>query len=717
MKKLFSLLTLALLTMSAWAATTVTIDFSQQGYGNAEEVTELTIQPVTVTLDQGNNANNSPKYYTTGSGVRLYVDNTLTLTSAGDNITKAVFTFSANNYTFGANATVSSGTLDTEGSVTTWTGDAESFTVINGQTCRLQKIEVTLGEGGETPVDPEPEPKTYKKVTSVDELVEGQKYIMVYEGSPSAVMGTIVNYGASVTASVSNSTVTTKDAVELTLAGQEGAWTFATADGKYIAWNSGNTLNLNDEADEKSQWTVTEKENSGFILTNVGTTDRILQYNSGSPRFACYTGSQKDAVLYILDENATPIEAETAESLEIANDLGDGKNFNFTGSAVVTAQKGSYLWLRDDTGYGLIYGSINDGDNPTFENGTILAAGWNATVQNHNDLIEFVGATGVEASEETDPQTAAIQTITALDADMINAYVQVLNVKSFTVNGRNVTANIADGTTMAMYQTFNDVTIPNFPGNYTVEGAVNIYDGTLQLIIINITGDPDPVTTYDFYLVEDASDLKDGDKIILVGSHEEKFYALNKLLSTNFDAIEVERNEENGMITTGFANIITLEANGDYWNFKTDNGYLYAASSESNHMKLEDEVDADGNANALIYMDTDSMSISFQGTNTRNYLRFNYNNGAPRFSCYAVTSSVKTPAYIYKMVTDEPQVMRGDVNDDKAVTIGDVTDLIDYLLSGNDEGINLQNANCNLDEGVTISDVTALIDFLLSGQW
>ena len=61
--------------------------------------------------------------------------------------------------------------------------------------------------------------------------------------------------------------------------------------------------------------------------------------------------------------------------------------------------------------------------------------------------------------------------------------------------------------------------------------------------------------------------------------------------------------------------------------------------------------------------------------------------------------------------------MRGDVNDDKAVTIGDVTDLIDYLLSGNDEGINLQNANCNLDEGVTISDVTALIDFLLSGQW
>ena len=60
---------------------------------------------------------------------------------------------------------------------------------------------------------------------------------------------------------------------------------------------------------------------------------------------------------------------------------------------------------------------------------------------------------------------------------------------------------------------------------------------------------------------------------------------------------------------------------------------------------------------------------------------------------------------------------RGDVNNDKSVTIADVTTLIDYLLSGNAEGVNLANANCNLDDGVTIADVTTLIDFLLSGNW
>jgi DNA-binding response OmpR family regulator len=64
-----------------------------------------------------------------------------------------------------------------------------------------------------------------------------------------------------------------------------------------------------------------------------------------------------------------------------------------------------------------------------------------------------------------------------------------------------------------------------------------------------------------------------------------------------------------------------------------------------------------------------------------------------------------------------PQGLRGDVNDDHAVNISDVTSLIDYLLSGNAENVNLVNADCNLVDGVNIADVTSLIDFLLSGTW
>ncbi len=64
----------------------------------------------------------------------------------------------------------------------------------------------------------------------------------------------------------------------------------------------------------------------------------------------------------------------------------------------------------------------------------------------------------------------------------------------------------------------------------------------------------------------------------------------------------------------------------------------------------------------------------------------------------------------------EPTTLRGDVNDDGDVTVVDVTILIDYLLSGEGE-INFDAADANLDEAVTVADVTAIIDFLLSGSW
>ena len=66
---------------------------------------------------------------------------------------------------------------------------------------------------------------------------------------------------------------------------------------------------------------------------------------------------------------------------------------------------------------------------------------------------------------------------------------------------------------------------------------------------------------------------------------------------------------------------------------------------------------------------------------------------------------------------DAPSSLRGDVDNNGIVSIADVTALIDYLLSGDDTGINLDAADCNLDTVVTIADVTALIDYLLSGTW
>ena len=65
----------------------------------------------------------------------------------------------------------------------------------------------------------------------------------------------------------------------------------------------------------------------------------------------------------------------------------------------------------------------------------------------------------------------------------------------------------------------------------------------------------------------------------------------------------------------------------------------------------------------------------------------------------------------------DPQFLLGDVNNDEDVTIADVSALIDYLLSGDGTGINLDAADCNGADGITIADVSALIDYLLTGSW
>ena len=67
--------------------------------------------------------------------------------------------------------------------------------------------------------------------------------------------------------------------------------------------------------------------------------------------------------------------------------------------------------------------------------------------------------------------------------------------------------------------------------------------------------------------------------------------------------------------------------------------------------------------------------------------------------------------------TEKPAFIRGDVNGDSNVNISDVTALINYLLSHNATGINLDAADCNQDSTININDVTALINYLLTNHW
>lgn len=63
------------------------------------------------------------------------------------------------------------------------------------------------------------------------------------------------------------------------------------------------------------------------------------------------------------------------------------------------------------------------------------------------------------------------------------------------------------------------------------------------------------------------------------------------------------------------------------------------------------------------------------------------------------------------------EFIRGDVDGDGSVGIGDLTTLIDYILNGDSSEIDINAADCDQSGDINIGDSTTLIDFLLSGSW
>ena len=105
----------------------ISIDFSSQGFENAQEVTTITLTDgTTLTFDGGGN-NNTPKYYNSGTAIRLYPKNTMTV-AASKNISSIVLTCSTNNAE--GNVSATPGTVAVDGTTITISGINAKSTVI-----------------------------------------------------------------------------------------------------------------------------------------------------------------------------------------------------------------------------------------------------------------------------------------------------------------------------------------------------------------------------------------------------------------------------------------------------------------------------------------------------------------------------------------------------------------------------------------------------------
>ena len=157
--------------------------------------------------------------------------------------------------------------------------------------------------------------------------------------------------------------------------------------------------------------------------------------------------------------------------------------------------------------------------------------------------------------------------------------------------------------------------------------------------------------------VTSPSELNAGDKVLLVGYHEDgTVWAMSYQKTNNRHAVEVT--EDGGSITTSVAVSsssqtevyeITVGGQNGAWTFfdELNNGYLYAAGG-GNYLKTQGTLDSKGEW--TLTMDGDGFVPTSNGGVEQNIMRYNMNqqNNAPMFGCYKSSSNVTGLVYIYK---------------------------------------------------------------------
>ena len=135
-------------------------------------------------------------------------------------------------------------------------------------------------------------------------------------------------------------------------------------------------------------------------------------------------------------------------------------------------------------------------------------------------------------------------------------------------------------------------------------------------------------------LVTDLSSLAAGDKVVIVAKDFD--FALGTTQNkNNREAVAVTKAGTN-ITVTETVQVLTLGAGTKEgtFAFNTGSGYLYAASSGKNYLKTEAALS--DNSSWTVDISADGVAtLKAQGANTRNWLRYNPNNGTPLFSCYA----------------------------------------------------------------------------------
>ena len=138
-----------------------------------------------------------------------------------------------------------------------------------------------------------------------------------------------------------------------------GSFAFKDPDGKYLSYSGSNStissVSLT-TVNNAASWTVTFDSTGIATIANVGTTSRLIQFNTSSSRFACYNNSQTSPVIYkvnpsnVVDVDGAHIRL-SVHSLELKDQLHIRHFVHITDSSVEIDSKTSWglqYWTPED---------------------------------------------------------------------------------------------------------------------------------------------------------------------------------------------------------------------------------------------------------------------------------------------------------------------------------------------------------------------------------
>lgn len=172
--------------------------------------------------------------------------------------------------------------------------------------------------------------------------------------------------------------------------------------------------------------------------------------------------------------------ANIAEFISLAQPAESADYYTIENSVTAVYQNGLNLYVKDDSGWLLIYGNVGQ----TYNNGDVIAAGIKGQSVNRNNNMQMSNPdastfTAGVAGAAIDPEE-----VTAVTAEDANKYVVVKGATISGVSGKDATLKVGT-TTIALY---NNLGITLTEGtNLTVTGFVNIFGQTVQIVPSEIT--------------------------------------------------------------------------------------------------------------------------------------------------------------------------------------------------------------------------------------